>query len=272
MVVVLEGCEPDGDRHRRLDRGAADLGVAHRRVGVADAEQGAGGGDGEVEGGAGGEVLDVHVPAPLGGGQDAVWSGLFGREADRPGERRERERDPVVEPDLVRLGVDGRDVQPRVGELVGEQPELGDDRRPAPVVRDQLEDLDLERVARFGALDVDRAGDRVDVAHVHLRDVLRRRVPGQLPAGRVRGLELHRRARLDLQHRRDRVVPHRLPVLSADAVERVRVGEMLAQDRGNLPAARAGDPELLAVEIVRGVVLLVEVRRGVEQSGSSSGS
>ena len=53
------------DVHRRLDRGAAHLAVAHRRVGVADREQGALDADRQIERRAGAQVLDVEVAAPV---------------------------------------------------------------------------------------------------------------------------------------------------------------------------------------------------------------
>ena len=40
-----------------------------------------------------------------------------------------------------------------VREVVGQQPEAGEDRRPAPALGVQVEDLDRERVAGLGALD-----------------------------------------------------------------------------------------------------------------------
>jgi hypothetical protein len=100
-----------------------------------------------------------------------VLAGLGGRDADGAREGLVGQRDPVGEGDRARLRVDRRDPQPRVGELVRQQPEAGDDRRPAPVARAQLEDLDRERVAGARATDEDRAGDRVDAPEVERRDV-----------------------------------------------------------------------------------------------------
>jgi hypothetical protein len=52
----------------------------------------------------------------------------------------------------------------------------------------------------------------------------------------------------------------------------VSMGKQAAHDRGNRTNQTTGDLGPPAVEIASTGVLLVEVRRGVEQSGSSSGS
>ena len=49
----------------------------------------------------------------------------------------------------------------RIGELIGEEPEAGEDGGPAVVGGLQVEDVDAEDVARFGARDVDGADDGV---------------------------------------------------------------------------------------------------------------
>ncbi len=172
---VLPHAEAEDDVHRRLDRRAAHLAVALRGVRVAEREERALDADGQVERDAGVEVLRVHVPAEAGGRHDGMLPRLRQRDAERAGERAERERHAVGEPHAAGGPVDLRDAQPRVGELVGEQAEAGDDRRPAPALRPELEQLDRERVARLRALDEDRAADRVDVREVELR--ARRRRP-----------------------------------------------------------------------------------------------
>ena len=57
-----------------------------------------------------------------------------------------------------------------VGEVVGQQAEAGDRGGPAPVGRREVEQVDLERVARLGALDLDRAVDLVDALEVERRE------------------------------------------------------------------------------------------------------
>ena len=68
------------------------------------------------------------------------------------------------------------------GNVVGEQPEAGDARGPAPVGGLELEEVDLERVAGLGADDRDRAVDLVDPLEVEPGEVVDRR--GRRSAGR----------------------------------------------------------------------------------------
>jgi hypothetical protein len=150
-----------------------------------------------------------------------VLARLGRRDADRARERRVGQRHAAAEVDDARLGVDARDPQPRVGELVGQQAEAGDDRRPAPVARAQLEDLDGQRVAGPGAADEHRAGHRVHAREVERRDGGDVRIAVQLAARGVAHLELDDVAGLDLEHRRDRVVPHEVGGLLAHPVQRV---------------------------------------------------
>jgi hypothetical protein len=48
----------------------------------------------------------------------------------------------------------------------GQQAEARHDRGPGPARGLELEQRDLQRIAGLGAIDVDRAGDRVDQAEV----------------------------------------------------------------------------------------------------------
>ncbi|MDT7792200.1 MAG: hypothetical protein QOD59_1636, partial [Mycobacterium sp.] len=87
----------------------------------------------------------------------------------------------------------------RVREVLRQQPELGQHRRPAPRTGAQLEDLDLERVARPGALDVDGAEQVVERVEVELRllvrpAVLHLAVPGHpdVEVDRVTGIDAQR--------------------------------------------------------------------------------
>ena len=65
-----------------------------------------------------------------------------------------------------------------VREVVGEQPEPGQDRGPAPALGVQVEHLDGERVAGLGALDRDRPGERVHAVPVEPVDVGASSTPG----------------------------------------------------------------------------------------------
>jgi hypothetical protein len=181
--------------------------VAHREERALDP-------DGEEERRPGAQVLHVHVPAPDRRRHDGVLPRLGQGDADRAGERLERQLDALGERDPAGVLLDLRDAKPRIGELVGEEAEAGDDRGPAPVARAQLQDLDGQRVAGLGALHEHRARDRVHVREVERRDRVGPRVGGDLLVGRVADVQLDVVAGVDLDRRGDRVVP--------DVVERVR--------------------------------------------------
>jgi hypothetical protein len=151
-------------------------------------------------------VLDVHG-APFGRRNDRVLPGLGGGEPDRAREGREGPRYVIGESDAAGCCVYFGDVEPRLGEFVGEEPEAGDDRRPAPGLGRELDDVYLQDVAGLGVLDVDAAGDRVDLGEVQSRAVLGGRLGGELASGRVGALQLHSLPGVDLHHRRRRVVP-----------------------------------------------------------------
>ena len=150
---ILADGQPDDRPHRRLDGRPADLAVALRRVPVADGEPGARHEHRQEQRRADDEVARVHVAA-VDVGRDR---------AERPARRGDphlaaerRERDPDTRPELGAPGPagHGRHLVERVGELVGQQPEARDGGRPAPVGRLQVDDVDLERVARFRAVDL----------------------------------------------------------------------------------------------------------------------
>jgi hypothetical protein len=69
------------------------------------------------------------------------------------------------------------DPQVGIGEVLGEQAEPGQDGRPAPALRVEVEDLDGQGVARLGAVDGDRPGQRIDAVPVRT---------GALPASQVK--------------------------------------------------------------------------------------
>ena len=93
-----------------------------------------------------------------------------------------------------------------VGELLGQQAELGQDRAPAPLARLQREDLHRERVARLRALDANRPREVVERVEVELA-VLVGRALLHLPIAGHQQVEVDRVARLDGQRRREVAVP-----------------------------------------------------------------
>ncbi len=85
-----------------------------------------------------------------------------------------------------------------------QKPEARQDERPPPLRQLELEELDRQRVARLGTVDVDRPGERVDHLEVKPEQVVRRRASRDLTAGEVVGLDRDRVARA---HRQDGLEP-----------------------------------------------------------------
>jgi hypothetical protein len=108
------------------------------------------------------------------------------------------------------------DPQLRLGEVVGEQAEAGDARRPAPVARLEAEQFDLERIARLGAFDADRASHLVDLGEVEVREVGGRRCRADLAVAGVERVELHHAAARDAEQRRDGRIPGKVPLVAPD--------------------------------------------------------
>src|SRR5262249_59847912 len=77
----------------------------------------------------------------------------------------------------------------RLGELVTQEPEPRHLDGVAVRVGLDVEDLDVEQVARLGAVDVHRSGERVHPVQVRFGDDLQRRIPAELPVERVPGLD-----------------------------------------------------------------------------------
>ena len=70
-------------------------------------------------------------------------------------------------------------------ELVREEAEAWDVGRPTSSRWDELAERDLQRVARLGALDIDRTRDGVDLAEVERGNGRDGRIRPDLPAGRL---------------------------------------------------------------------------------------
>src|SRR4029078_5447564 len=79
--------------------------------------------------------------------------------------------------------------------------------RPAVALRNDVEVLDLEQVARLRAFHVHRAGERVRDRALELLEVLRRRLRADLQVVRVAPLDRDVLARLDLDDSRDIRMP-----------------------------------------------------------------
>src|SRR4030095_13851058 len=77
----------------RLERGEVDLAVALRRVRIAGPEEGAFDEDRDVKRRAFGQIADVEIAAVASRGHRTVLAGLGARNAERAGERRQRNFD-----------------------------------------------------------------------------------------------------------------------------------------------------------------------------------
>src|SRR6266852_5968482 len=173
---------------------------------VAGREHAAGHENREVQLGAGCQVPRVDVARALGRGQDIVPSGLVGGHAHGSAEGRDRDvdvvaqlgRGPVAKVEIADAGV---------GKVRGQQSQARKQGGPPPRTRLEAQDLHLEDVAGLGTLDEDRTAKRVELVEVECSE------PGgvvaflQLTGGHLLGVEVDDVARLDLDRRRQRVVP-----------------------------------------------------------------
>ena len=187
-VEVAADAEPDRHCGGRFDRGAADLTIALRRVGVADAEQGALHLNRKVERRADAELLDVEVPADPPGRHHAVDARLGRCQPDHAAEELEGDADPVAERRPTACA-ELPDLEPGCRELVGEEAEAGDDRGPSGGAHLHRPNLNRENVARPGALDVNRPAGGVDPLEVEVDDGINARGGADLPGRGVGDLE-----------------------------------------------------------------------------------
>ena len=148
-------------------------------------------------------------------GRDCRKSALLaGSDAQLTAEWGERDRHAGQESGLTVREV--RDAQRGVREVVGEEPKAGDVCGPAPVRGSEVEQLDLQAVARLGILDGDRPVDLVDAGEVKVRQVCDRRARGDLAAGRVQGVELHDRPAGNRCDGLDGSVPGEMELIASD--------------------------------------------------------
>jgi hypothetical protein len=152
--------EAQGRVHRALDASNADLAVALGCVRVAAREEGAGVVHRKEEPAALRKVAGVHVAAERARGHDRRLHRIGGVYAHRPEEGLYGDNDVVLEMRVV-AGGEVEDLEVRLGEVLLEQPEAGDDRRPAPPLGVDVEDLHLQDVAGLRTLNSDGASQRV---------------------------------------------------------------------------------------------------------------
>ena len=89
---------------------------------------------------------------------------------------------------------------------------------------------DLQRVARPGALDVDRPGDRIDLAEVERLDALHRGAATKLAGGGVETLEMDRLAGPGDDRRLEVPVPAEMMPGAVDRVVAVNAHAVFCPD------------------------------------------
>ncbi len=117
----------------------------------------------------------------------------------------------------------------RIGKFIPEKPEAGHLDGEAERLRLDIDDADFEQIARLGAVDVHRTGERVRNVEVHRGDVGGGRAGGDLAIERVQRLENDPLARLGTNDRRDigmpavvadrRLLRQRLGAIDADSMD-----------------------------------------------------
>ena len=145
------------------------------------------------------------LPPPSCGGNGMKVPSRSGQLPDGAAERHDRDLDAGHER-RRRAPAQVERAHEAVGELVGQQAELGQDRAPAPLARLEREDLDRERVARLAPST--RIGPREVVERVEVElAVLVGRALLHLPIAGHQQVEVDGVARLDGQRRLEVAVP-----------------------------------------------------------------
>ena len=153
--------ELEGAGELRFHGGDVDFAVALAGVAVADLEVGTLAVDRDEEGGAGGELLVVHI-AGVHPGRGGVGLAGGGSDAHGAEEGVERDLDAGGEVGEHAGAVEGDDLGAGVGEVVGQKAAAGAEGVAGPGdVDGDLLDADFEDVAGFGFGEGDGAGEDV---------------------------------------------------------------------------------------------------------------
>ena len=160
--------KPEAERYigGAFDAVDADLAVALRGMGVARGEQRARVENREIQGGSGGELPHVHIAAEWTGRARAKFAVFGARDAHHSAEwaeRHDRWRQRSAH-GAFELPVK----EEWLAEAVLQEAEAGNHAGPAPAPVRHLEHVNLQDVARLGAVHVDRAGECVDAIAVDL--------------------------------------------------------------------------------------------------------
>lgn len=167
--LVLEELKAEGSANRGFDGSAADLTVALGCMTVTTAEEGAGGLNGEEDGGPDAELSTVHVSAGVCGrhGREFFVVGWGETHASEEG----TQGDPhVFELGEACLAVQLPDLDLGLWEFVGQQTEAWDDGGPAPVGNLKVQDFDFEDIAGLGIVHIDRTEDGIGQAEIQRLD------------------------------------------------------------------------------------------------------
>jgi len=203
--AVLVQREAEGGVGGAFDAIDADFAIALSGVGVAGGEESGWVEDGQVEGGSGAEIADVHVAAERAGWAGAEFAGLGGGDAHDAAEGAQRQ--DGGEEGAGDVGFELPVEEGGLGEALREEAETADDAGPAPALVLDVEDVDLEGVAWGGTVDRDGAGERVDAGAVDAEEVGDGGVRIDLGSAGVEALHVHRVAGGDLKARREVAAP-----------------------------------------------------------------
>ena len=212
-VGVSRGKQRSALKHRQVDRGSggqlADIDIAAVLPGRRGAQAGGGDGFGGRDGAFG--RRRQHPPAPLQQLRlalgDALEQFARGSDAHHPHERRagnphagqiHRGGEAVLQPPAQQAGF---------GELVPQKAEIVEIDRVGDGLRRDPIHVHGQQVAGLGAFHENRPGEGMGALAVHVPQLLRRGLRGDLPVHGVDGVHHHRFARFHLHHGRNVRVP-----------------------------------------------------------------
>jgi hypothetical protein len=162
VEVAFVDDELEGSGELGFESGDVDFSVALSGVAVADFEVRAFGVDGEIDGGAGDELLVVHVAAVHPGRSGVVFSALGGGDTHAAEEGMEGDVDAGREVSDHFGAVEGDEAGFAVGEVVGEEAAAGAEGVAGPWDVDvDFLNANFEDIAGCGSVDGDGAGEDV---------------------------------------------------------------------------------------------------------------
>ena len=216
-IGALDQLEFRRQRARALNRRTADLAIALGRMSIADAEQPARHFDREVKLGTDSKIADIHIAAHAAGRNDRVEAGRGGSQADSSAEGLERHAPArPIHRRRKRRRIIGPDVERRLLELIGEEPEARNIGGPAPARWREGEERHLDGIARFSTIDMNGPCHRIDLTEIEPRNIGNGRFRGELAARGIDGMKFDRLAGRCPRDRRIGVRPAEMALMLMD--------------------------------------------------------